>query len=65
MGRHPQTYRQCADCYHWIGHSCQIRPQPPVRRSGGETLTCKAFIRGSLFNFFQDRDRRPFPATPW
>jgi len=66
MGRHHQTYRQCSDCYHWVGHRCQgqPQPQPQLLRRAGESPTCAAFVRGSLCEIFLGCKPPPFTATP-
>ena len=64
MGKHHQIYRQCTDCYHWIGHVCQIQPPPASTQFNGKTLNCKAFVRGSLIELFRARDSRTQTLTP-
>lgn len=54
MGYHNQTFRQCVDCYHWIGNNCRTASAGPESPVDGGTTVCRAFLRGSLVGLFDE-----------
>ena len=60
MRHHNQAFRQCADCYHWIGNNCRTAAAQDTSVDG-VTTACRAFLRGSLAGLF--RDIKPPPPS--
>jgi hypothetical protein len=54
MGYHNQAFRQCADCYHWIGNNCRTASAGPELSADSVAAVCRAFLRGSLVGLFDE-----------
>ena len=59
MGYHNQAFRQCVDCYHWIGNNCRTTSAGPDASIDGVTTVCRAFLRGSRVGLFPETTPRP------
>lgn len=50
MPHDTQPYRQCSDCYYWVGHGCARKIQA---QSGLDShRACEDFMRASLHYAF-------------